>query len=224
MSLDTPTTMMGFILGSRVMEENGIMFKALAKEKVFGMNCTNKYKKKKKKKGPILVCCLVQASGFAGRIDGVVGGLVATREIVSRLGGVVMASIIQGAITNGCWHGCAFEHGLRLGSRNASQAVGEEEGAITDHGDEDVDRQEQKTRSMLLLRDAVSQIGVVFTHLFVDAGETLFGIGTKLDFLLVMALDLLGELVERRLDTVLDLQNIPLGGKGTSKLSEFSLD
>lgn len=152
------------------------------------------------------------------------GGLVATRKIVSRLGGVVVAGIIRGAITNGCWYGCAFEHGLRLGSRNASQTVGEEKGAITDHGDENVDGQEQKTRSVLLLRDAVCQIGIVLTHLFVDAGKTLFGIGAELDFLLVMALDLLGELVERGLDTVLDLQNIPLGGKGTSKLGEFGLD
>lgn len=77
---------------------------------------------------------------------------------------------------------------------------------------------------MLLLRDAVCQIGVVLAHLFVDTGKLFLGIRAELSFLLVVALDLLGELVERGLNTVLDLQNIPLGGKGTSKLREFSLD
>lgn len=49
MSLDTPTTMIDYILGSRVMEGMVSCSKGMG-EKRYGVGCTNKYKKKKNRR------------------------------------------------------------------------------------------------------------------------------------------------------------------------------
>lgn len=55
-----------------------------------------------------------------------------------KLGGVVVAGIIQGTIANGRWYRRVFEHGLRLGSSNASQTVRDKVCAVADHSNKDI--------------------------------------------------------------------------------------